>query len=72
MTSQCRRGGGRGGAREGPLLRPRRAPGGLALSLDPTVGLCLGPYGGPRGGAVSYNRAKALYSVLGEAPEVVI
>ena len=24
--------------------------------LHPTVGLCLGPYGGPRGGAVSYER----------------
>ena len=23
---------------------------------DPTVGLCLGPYGGPRWGAVSYER----------------
>ena len=23
---------------------------------DPTVGLCLGPYGGPRGGAVYYDR----------------
>ena len=23
---------------------------------DPTVGLCLGPYGDPRGGAVSYER----------------
>ena len=24
--------------------------------LDPTVGRCLGPYGDPRGGAVSYAR----------------
>jgi hypothetical protein len=23
---------------------------------DPTVGLCLGPYGGPSGGGVSYER----------------
>jgi len=23
---------------------------------DPTVGLCLGPHGSPRGGAVSYER----------------
>ena len=23
---------------------------------DPTVGICLGPYGGPRGGALSYQR----------------
>jgi len=26
------------------------------LLLDPAVGLCLGPYGGPRGVAVSYQR----------------
>ena len=23
---------------------------------DPTVGLCLGPYGGPRKGVISYDR----------------
>ena len=27
-----------------------------APSQDPSVGLCLGPYGGPRGWAVSYER----------------
>ncbi|KAJ1478951.1 hypothetical protein T484DRAFT_2910247 [Baffinella frigidus] len=27
-----------------------------ASPWDPTVGLCLGPYGGPRGGVVSHER----------------
>jgi len=27
-----------------------------AFPEDPTVGLCLGAYGGPRGGAFSYER----------------
>ena len=27
-----------------------------AFPQDPAVGLCLGPFGGPRGGAVSYER----------------
>ena len=27
-----------------------------AHSQDPTVGLCLGPYGGPRGGAIFYEQ----------------
>ena len=33
-----------------------------ASSLDPTVGLCLGPYGGPRGGAISYKRGTPVCS----------
>ena len=28
---------------------------------DPTVGLCLGPYGGPRGGADSYELGTPMY-----------
>ena len=35
------------------------------LPLRPSVGLCLGPYGDPRGGAVSYERGTPVGSVRG-------
>jgi len=41
----------------GPSLTLFHAPGNLTGNPShPTVGLCLGPYGGPGGGAVSYER----------------
>ena len=45
-----------------PLSRPEAglqgyfAPKTRPPPQDPTVGSCTGPYGGPRGGAVSYER----------------
>ena len=35
-----------------------------ASPQDPTAGLCLGPYGGPRGWAVSYERGTPVLSLI--------
>ena len=42
------------------------------LSRDPTVSICVGPYGGPMGSAVSYERGTPVGRARLEAAHVLL